>query len=123
MQYWTVWYPKAASTGLLVGRGLIDPTDKLLLHSAPPVVTVEVTDESGKRLAYGKDLEKSADSPMCLLVRDGDSITRQDLWPTEDHNGMVVLLPGGEAALLQSWWNAEDKKSWRWSVEFYNEIE
>jgi hypothetical protein len=34
----------------------------------------------------------------------------------------VVLLPGGEAGILKSWWNADDRKEWRWDVEFYNQI-
>lgn len=48
---WEVWYPKAAATGLLVGRGLLDATSRLLVHAAPDVITVEVSDESGTRLA------------------------------------------------------------------------
>ena len=36
LQYWSVWYPKAASTGLLLARGLMDPTEQLLVHAAPP---------------------------------------------------------------------------------------
>jgi hypothetical protein len=23
---------------------------------------------------------------------------------------------------LKSWWNADDRKEWRWQVEFYNQI-
>ena len=44
MEYWAIWYPKAAATGLLLGRGLLDQTDNLLLHAAPDVITVEVLD-------------------------------------------------------------------------------
>jgi hypothetical protein len=122
LQYWEAWYPKAAATGLLVGRGLIDPTEKIILHAAPDVLTVEVSDRQGNRLAYGKDLQKTGESPMCLLRRDGDRIIRQDIWPGENENGTPVLLPGGEVGILKSWWNADDKQEWRWQVEFYNTI-
>lgn len=122
LHYWSVWYPKAASTGLLVGRGLLDPTNKLLVHAAPPVLTVEVQSEDGRRLAYAKDLEATQDSPICLLEREGEVITRRDIWPGEAEHGLPVLLPGGEAAILKSWWHAEDKKEWRWAVEFYNSV-
>ena len=120
LQYWEVWYPRAAATGLLVGRGLLDPTDRLILHAAPEVMTVEVYDEGRKRLAHGQDLPRTQDSPMCLLRREGDRITREDIWPGESDIGAPVLLPGGEVGILQSWWHAEDRMEWRWQVEFYN---
>jgi hypothetical protein len=57
IEYWSLWYPKAASTGIWLARGLLDATDQLLVHAAPPVMTVEVHDGEGRRIAYGKDLE------------------------------------------------------------------
>jgi len=33
-----------------------------------------------------------------------------------------VILPGGEAGILKAWWNADDRKEWRWQIEFYNQI-
>lgn len=122
MEYWTVWYPKGASTGLLVGRGLLDVTDDLLVHAVPPVLTVEVSTEEGERVAFGKNLEKTADSPMCHLRKEGDRIIREDIWPSAEHYGLPVLMPGGEAAILKSWWHADDKKEWRWQVELYNSV-
>jgi hypothetical protein len=123
LEYWEVWYPKAAATGLLIGRGLIDPSPVLLVHAAPDVLTVEVSDKQGNRLAYGKNLPKTADTPICRLTRREDSIQRVDIWPTEEDYGYPVLLPGGEVGLLKSWWNADDQRAWRWQVEFFNEID
>lgn len=122
MQYWEVWYAKAAATGLLLGRCLIDETDTLLVHAVPDFVTVEVTNEQGVRLAYGKGLQRTQDSPMTRLRRQGDRITREDIWPTGADLGAVVLLPGGEAGILNQWWNADNRSEWRWQVEFYNHI-
>jgi hypothetical protein len=122
LQYWEAWYPKAAATGVLIGRGRIDPVDQLLLHSPPEVLTVEVSDRHGNRLAYGKDLPQTLDSPMCRLRREGDRVTREDFWPTDADHGLLVLLPGGEVGTLVEWWNAPDRKEWRWRVEFYNTI-
>ena len=123
MEYWSIWYPKAAATGLLVARAAIDPAESVLLHAAPSVVTAEVSDQDGRRLAYGKDLARTLDSPMCRLARDGSQVTRADLWPGEADLGSVVLLPGGEAGILKAWWNAEDRRSWRWQVEYYNALD
>lgn len=122
LQYWSVWYPKAAATGLLIGRGMINPADTLLVHSPPPVLTAEVRNEAGDRLAYGQDLKQTQDSPICRLRRQDDHITREDIWPTSQDEGTLVLLPGGEVGTLLSWWNADDQKEWRWQVEFYNTL-
>jgi hypothetical protein len=120
LEYWEVWYPRAAATGVLIARGAMDPTDTLILHAAPDVLMVEVSDSGGTRLAYGADLERTQQSPMCRLRRDGGAITREDIWPVDSDIGSLVMLPGGEVGVLQAWWNAEDQMEWRWQVEFYN---
>lgn len=111
LQYWEVWYPKAAATGVHMARGLMDPTDVLIFHSAPDVMTVEVSDSEGNRLAFGQDLERTQQSPMCRLTRKGDKIAREDIWPTEKDAGTPVMVPGGEVGILQDWWNADDGRS------------
>jgi hypothetical protein len=121
LQIWDLWYGKAAATGLPFARGRLDATEILLVHAPPPVLTVEVRSEDGRRLAYAKDLEQTADRPMARLTLNGESITRNDLWPEETDIGRVVILPGGEVGKLVSWWNAEDGSEWRWQVEFYNQ--
>jgi hypothetical protein len=34
-----------------------------------------------------------------------------------------VILPGGEAGILTAWWHADDRRSWRWSVELSNSLD
>ena len=120
LQIWDLWYPQAGATGVSFARGRLDATNILLVHAAPPVLTVEVRSESGDRIAYAKDLAQTADRAMARLTVWGEQITREDLWPTEDDIGQLVILPGGEVGRLISWWNAEDGSEWRWQVEFYN---
>jgi hypothetical protein len=120
LDYWEVWDPRAAATGILIARGHLKRTDTLILHAAPDIATVEVSDAHGRRLAYGADLRRTLESPMCRFRRDGESITREDIWPTEEDIGSLVMLPGGEVGTLMSWWHAEDRMEWRWQVEFYN---
>ena len=63
---------------------------------------------------------QTADRPIARLTRDGETISREDLWPSQEAVGQLVILPGGEVGKLLSWWNAEDGSEWRWQVEFYN---
>ncbi len=120
LQIWDLWYPQAGATGVAFARGRLDATNVLLVHAAPPMLTVEVRSDSGKRLAYAQDLAQTADRPMARLTVQGERIAREDLWPTQEDIGRMVILPGGEVGQLLKWWNAEDGSEWRWQVEFYN---
>ena len=120
IQIWDLWYPKAAATGVPFARGRLDATEILLVHAAPPMLTVEVRSENGDRVAYAKDLSQTGDFPMTRLAIQGEHITREDRWPSESDIGQLVILPGGEVGTLISWWNAGDGSEWRWQVEFYN---
>jgi hypothetical protein len=120
IQIWDLWYPQAAATGVPFARGRLDSTEVLLVHAAPPMLTVEVRSEKGHRLAMGVDLPQTSDRPMARLIRSGDTITRKDLWPLAEDIGRMVILPGGEVGELLKWWNAKDGSEWRWQIEFYN---
>lgn len=120
LQNWDLWYPRAGATGISFARGRVDPTDVMLVHAAPPVLTVTVRDSDGRVLAEGKDLEQTGDTPIARLTRRGDKIEREDIWPSSQDIGQLVLLPGGEAGILKQWWHAEDHSEWRWQIELYN---
>jgi hypothetical protein len=120
---WEIWFPHAAATGLPFCRSRVDggaAGERVLVHAAPPVLDVTVRDADGAVVASGSGLERGAAGPMSFLVRRGGTVTLEDGWPTEDDLGRLVLLPGGEAAVLTAWWHAEDESEWRWSVELYN---
>jgi hypothetical protein len=120
MHYWEIWYPRAAATGILVARGRVEPTERMFFHAASDPIAVEVYDDERKLVARGLNLGATGNTPMCLLTLKGKAVVREDLWPGEEHIGTPVLLPGGEAGILKSWWNAADGSEWRWQVEFYN---
>ena len=120
IQDWDLWYPKAAATGIPFARGRVEGVDVMLVHAAPPVLTVSVRSRDGQVLAEGKDLEQTDDTPITRLTRRGGAIEREDIWPADEDIGRLVLLPGGEAGKLLLWWNAPDHSEWRWQVEFYN---
>ena len=119
-QVWELWYPEAGATGLPVARASIDPTEAVWLHATPPVLSVTVR-EGDTVIAKGRDLQREGPRlPMTRLsIVDGE-VRREDRWPQDSDLGAVVILPGGEAGILTSWWHAPDESEWRWQLEFYN---
>src|SRR5690348_8937732 len=103
LQTWDLWIPDAAATGVAFARGAMHPSDVLIVHSAPHLLTVEVRDSTGELVARGLDLRRTDQVPMTKLSRDGDRVLRQDFWPTEADYGSPVLLPGGEVGILRAW--------------------
>jgi hypothetical protein len=118
---WELWYPGSGATGLPIARARIDPVDAVWAHSLPRKVSVTVRQGDDRVLARGEGLTRGGRFvPMTRLYLDGETVTRQDRWPTEGDLGEIVILPGGEAGVLTAWWNAGDGSAWRWSVEFSN---
>jgi len=120
-QTWEIYYPEAAATGLEIARARIDPTDAVWLHAAPPALAVTVREGDDRVIARGEPLRRAGPYlPMTRLERRGNTVVRTDRWPTDADAGAIVILPGGEAGILKSWWNATDGSEWRWVVEFFN---
>ena len=90
------------------------------MGAAPQKLNVEVHNSAGMVIARGENLSRTADTPMIRLRRQGDKITREDIWPTESDFGTRVIVAGGEVGTLQKWWNDAEQQQWRWSLEFYN---
>ena len=123
LEVWELWLPGPGATGLLFARAKVNPRDtgnRVLVHAAPTVLDVIVRNLAGEVAARGEGLERRQPGPMSALLRQGDRISLEDLWPTPSELGRVVILPGGEAGILKSWWHADDQSEWRWQVEFYN---
>ena len=117
---WDLWIADTGATGISFARGRLAPTETLLVHAAPLQLNLEVRADNGILLARGQDLLRTWNTPIARLRRQGEGITREDIWPTEADYGLPVLLPGGEVGILKKWWNAADHQEWRWVVEFYN---
>jgi hypothetical protein len=122
VETWELFYPHAAATGLPFARCRIDPADVVIVHAAPNALRVEVRDDDGARIAFADGLPRTGGYfPMTRLRKAaGATLSREDGWPSPDDLGRTVLLPGGEAGALKSWWNADDGSEWRWTIEFYN---
>ena len=119
-QVWDLWIPDVGATGISFARGRLDATDVIIVHAAPEKLNVEVRDHQGNVLARGENLPRTTNSPMARLRRQGNKITREDIWPTEADYGTLVIVAGGEVGTLQKWWNDAEQQEWRWSLEFYN---
>ena len=119
-QTWDLWIADVGATGISFARGRIDPTNVLLVHAAPQKLNVEVRDSEGTVIARGENLSRTADTPIARLRRQGNQITREDIWPTGADSGIPVIVAGGEVGTLQKWWNDAEQQQWRWSLEFYN---
>jgi hypothetical protein len=84
---------------------------------------IEVVADNGDLIASGRPQRTGDYSPITELVLNGGEIRRREVWPTDEHLGLAVLLPGGEVGVLTAWRNAEDHSWWQWSVEFSNHRE
>jgi hypothetical protein len=125
-EIWDLWFPSAGATGVAFARARVEADvagDRVLVHAAPPKLQVEVRADDGTLVARGKELERGAPGPISFLVREGGAIRLEDGWPTDEDLGRLVILPGGEAGILTAWWHADDRRSWRWSVEFSNSLD
>jgi hypothetical protein len=92
----------------------------VLVHAAPARASIEVMADDGQLVARG-DMDRRAEySPMTLVELIEGEVRRTEIWPGEEHLGLVVLLAGGEAGVLRAWEHADDHSWWRWSLEFSN---
>jgi hypothetical protein len=57
---------------------------------------------------------------MTLLELGDGRVRRREVWPGEEHLGLLVLIAGGEVGVLQRWEHSDDRSWWRWAVEFSN---
>jgi hypothetical protein len=111
LEIWDLWMPSVGATGLSFARSRVDDQaagNRLLVHAAPPELDVVVRDQDGNVIAQGTGLERGQPGPMSYLVRQDGTILLEDGWPTQDDLGRLVILPGGEAGILKSWWHADD---------------
>jgi len=100
-------YPRRGMNGLEFARcTTAGGFDRVLIHAAPGKAKVEIIAADDRVVARG-DVE-----------RDGSTLHRSEVWPTDELYGLPVLLAGGEVGLLQKWHHAENHSWWRWSVEF-----
>jgi hypothetical protein len=110
---WAVETSKDGERWRYFGKGWTKPGEPLLLHGAPRFVRYRRLDGDA---SWCDPLERSGDQPMTLL--DLEAGDRRDLLPGPEHEGLPVLLPGGEEGRLLRFEHSQDETSWTWALEF-----
>jgi hypothetical protein len=109
---WVVETSKDGERWRFFGKAWKRPDEPVLLHAVPRFVRFRPVDDD----AWRGPLERAGEHPMTLLrMEDG---SREELWPTDEHVGLPVLLPGGEEGRLLRFEHAEDPASWTYALEF-----
>ena len=58
-----------------------------------------------------------------MTLLDLEAGVRRELWPTDEHVGLPVVLPGGEEGMLLRFEHAEDPTQWTYALEFRGSAE
>jgi len=112
---WAVETSRDGEKWRYLGKGWTKPGEPLLLHGASTFVRYKAEDQK----EFGNPLERTGDEPMTLL--DLDQGTRRDLWPGDEHQGLPVLLPGGEVGRLLRFDRDTGGDEFTWALEFRGE--
>lgn len=110
---WAVETSRDGEKWRFLGKGWTKPGEPLLLHGASTFVRYKAVDEK----EFGNALERTGDEPMTMI--DLESGVRTDLWPSAEHQGLPVLLPGGEVGRLLRFEREGDE--FTWALEFRGE--
>jgi hypothetical protein len=119
---WELRNPDGGAQGLEFAKARMGDHRVVLVHAAPSRLNVVVRTVNEVLLAIGTDLHAEGETPISRLALDDLRIVRENVWPAEEDLGLPVILPGGEVGILRSWWNAEDRSAWRWTLELSNSV-
>lgn len=109
---WVVETSKDGEHWRFFGKAWKKPREPLLLHAVPRFIRFRPIDEEG----WGEPLKQDGGHPMTLLKMEEGR--REDLWPTDEHVGLPVLLPGGEEGRLLHFEHDEEPDRWIYTLEF-----
>ena len=109
---WIVEASKDGERWRFFGKAWTRPGEPLLVHGLPRFVRVR----PAEREDWGEPLERHGGHPMTLL--DLGASVRLELWPGVEHEGLPVLLPGGEEGRLLRFDHTPEGDRWTWALEF-----
>ena len=117
---WAVETSKDGSKWRFFGKAWKSPGEPVLVHARIPFLRYRqlIPVESSE---WCEPLGVKGSTPMCVVSMEAH--TRADLWPSSEHQGLPVLLPGGEVGRLLAFDHAEDGSSWSYRLEFRGALE
>ncbi len=113
---WAIETSRDGGKWRAMGTAWTYPGESLLVHGASKFLRFRSTDAE----EWVGPLERTGNECMALL--DLDAGTRLDLFPGEEHLGLPVFLPGGEAGRLLRFEHSADGYSWTYALEFMGEV-
>ena len=111
---WAVESSRDGERWRFLGKGWVLPGEPLMVHGASTYLRFRRTDLPDTE--WGPSLERTGDEPIALL--DLERTTRQEIWPSGEHLGLPVLLPGGEVGRLLRFERSTEGDEWTWALEF-----
>ena len=99
-----------------MGTAWTYPDEPLLVHAASKFLRFRSTESQ----EWVGPLERTGFE--CMAFIDLIEHTRRDLFPGDEHLGLPVFLPGGEAGRLLRFEVAPDGYSWTYALEFKGEV-
>jgi hypothetical protein len=112
---WAVETSKDGEKWRFLGKAWKSPGEPVLLHVSVPFVRYRRLHPTESE-DWSEPLRTEGELPMTLVRMEEGA--REDLWPGEEHLGLPMLLPGGEAGRLQRFEHALDGSSWTYTLEF-----
>jgi hypothetical protein len=111
---WAVETSKDGERWRFYGKAWKWPDEPVLLHAAPRFVRYRMLRPAAE-VEWCAPLEGGGGTPMTLVRM--ESHERRDVWPGQEHLGLPVLLPGGEAGRLLRF-ERGDRDTWTYALEF-----
>jgi hypothetical protein len=112
---WAVETSKDGEKWRFLGKAWKSPGEPVLLHVSVPFVRYRRLLPAESE-GWSEPLQTEGALPMTLIRMEEGA--REDLWPSGEHLGLPMLLPGGESGRLQRFEHAPDGSSWTYTLEF-----
>lgn len=113
---WTIESSRDGESWRSMGTAWAFPDEPLLIHGAGQFIRFRPADQK----QWVDPLERTSNE--CMALVEFNDNRRTDLFPTDKHLGLPVLLPGGETGRLLRFEHADDGYSWTYALEFTGEV-
>jgi len=114
-QAWLIESSRDGEKWRTMGKAWTFRGEPLLVHGASKFLRfrhVDAEDWTGPMERTGNE---------CMALVDLEAGTRAEIWPGDEHRGLPVFLPGGEAGRLVTFFCSDDQHSWTYTLEFQGE--